>query len=205
MFGDERVGYRGLGAVVGRPKTEYGMEPLALSETREACYKVEKRVDDMNVNGVLASMPFPQLVKHDGFLFHQYKDKKQALTLLRAYNDWHVDEWCAGAPGRFIPCPLVPTWDMDATVAELKRLSKKGVHSVTFHDNPANRGLPSPHKEYWDPFWTATAVRRWAPSSCSVRRLSATRWTTRTPIVSGRMAPRSSGPSSATCRKSRST
>src|SRR5690606_7724577 len=93
----------------------------------------------------------------DGFIFHNYKDKTQALTLLRAYNDWHVDEWCGAAPGRFIPNPLVPTWDMDATVQEVKRLAKKGVHSVTFHDNPANRGLPSPHNEYWEPFWKVCA------------------------------------------------
>jgi predicted TIM-barrel fold metal-dependent hydrolase len=111
----------------------------------------------MNVNGVLASMPFPQVVRHDGYLFHKYKDKKQALTLLKAYNDWHVDEWCGSAPGRFIPCGILPTWDMTATVEELKRLSKKGVHSITLSDNPAARGLPSPHEEYWDPFWKTCA------------------------------------------------
>jgi predicted TIM-barrel fold metal-dependent hydrolase len=157
IFDGERLGNIGLNAVVGRPKSEYGMEPLSLSQMREGCYKVDKRIDDMNVNGVLASMPFPQIVQHDGYVFHKYKDKKQALTLLRAYNDWHVDEWCGAAPGRFIPCPLVPTWDMDETVKEVKRLSRKGVHAVTFHDNPANRGLPSPHNEYWDPFWKVCA------------------------------------------------
>jgi predicted TIM-barrel fold metal-dependent hydrolase len=46
---------------------------------------------------------------------------------------------------------------MNATVEEVKRLSRKGVHSVTFHDNPSNRGLPSAHNEYWDPFWKVCA------------------------------------------------
>ena len=157
LFDGQRSGNVGLNAVVGRPKAEYGMEPVSLNQMREGCYDVGKRIDDMNVNGVLASLPFPTVVGMDGIIFHKYQDKKQALTLLRAYNDWHVDEWCAAAPGRFIPNPLVPTWDMQATVAEVKRLSKKGVHSVCFHDNPANRGLPSPHNEYWEPFWKVCA------------------------------------------------
>ncbi len=157
LYDGHRVGNIGLNAVVGRPKTEYGMEPLSLNQMREGCYDVKKRVDDMNVNGVLASLPFPTIVHFDGYVFHGYKDKRQALTLLRAYNDWHVDEWCAAAPGRFIPNCLVPTWDMSATVEEVKRLVKKGVHSVAMSDNPANRGLPSIHNEYWDPFWKICA------------------------------------------------
>jgi predicted TIM-barrel fold metal-dependent hydrolase len=102
-------------------------------------------------------LPFPTIVAFDGYVFHGFKDKQQALTVLRAYNDWHVDEWCAAAPGRFIPNCLVPTWDMKATVEEVQRLAKKGVHSVTFHDNPSNRGLPSIHNSYWDPFWKVCA------------------------------------------------
>jgi predicted TIM-barrel fold metal-dependent hydrolase len=157
IYDGRRVSNIGLNAVVGRPKTEYGMEPISLKEMREGCYDVQKRVDDMNVNGVLASLPFPTIVQFDGYAFHGFKDKKQALTLLKAYNDWHVDEWCAAAPGRFIPNCLVPAWDMNATVEEVKRLSRKGVQSVTFPDNPSNRGLPSIHNQYWDPFWKVCA------------------------------------------------
>jgi predicted TIM-barrel fold metal-dependent hydrolase len=157
LYDGRRVGNIGLNAVVGRPKTQYGMEPLSLSQMREACYNVNKRVDDMSVNGLLASLSFPTIPQFDGFVFHEFKDKKQARTLLSAYNDWHVDEWCAAAPGRFIPNCLVPTWDMNATVEEARRLAKKGVHSVCFHDNPANRGLPSIHNDYWEPFWKVCA------------------------------------------------
>ena len=49
---------------------------------------------------------------------------------MQAYNDWHVDEWCAAYPGRFIPCAILPTYDMDATIAELKRMADKGCHNV---------------------------------------------------------------------------
>jgi hypothetical protein len=29
---------------------------------------------------------------------------------VRAWNDWMVDEWCATAPGRYIPLMVIPLW-----------------------------------------------------------------------------------------------
>ena len=72
-----------------------------------------------------------------------------------AYNDWHIDEWCAAHPGRFIPCAILPTWNMEATIAELKRVSAKSCHTVSISENPTCQGLPSIHNAYWDPFYKA--------------------------------------------------
>ena len=43
------------------------------------------------------------------------------------------------------------------TVAELKRVSDKGCHSVSISENPAHQGLPSIHNDYWQPFWKAVS------------------------------------------------
>ena len=115
----------GLNAVVGRPLEEYGMEPNSLEEMRKGVYNVDARIDDMNVNGVAASLNFGTCVGFDGGRFHKAPDKKLSLIHLRAYNDWHIDEWCGAYPGRFIPCAILPTWDMDATVEEIRRIAKK--------------------------------------------------------------------------------
>lgn len=156
-FDGRRLGNVGLNAVVGRPKSEYGVEPLSQKQMRKGCYDIAARVGDMNANGILASLNFPTIVGFDGSVFHGYKDKSQALALLRAYNDWHIDEVAGSYPGRFIPNALIPSWDMQATVDEVKRVVKKGVHSINMMDNPANRGLPSIHNEYWDPLWKVCA------------------------------------------------
>lgn len=145
----------GLNAVVGRPLEEYGMEPTHLEQLRKGVYDVHARIDDMNANGIAASLNFGTCVGFDGGKFHQAPDKAMALTHLRAYNDWHVDEWCGAYPGRFIPCGLLPTWDMDATVQEIKRLAAKGVTAVSLNENPTKQGLPSVHNEYWEPMWKA--------------------------------------------------
>jgi len=145
----------GLNAVAGRPKEEYGVEPTAFDEMRPGCYDVHERVKDMSAAGVLGSMNFPSFPGFSGRLFSAISDKELALAVIQAYNDWHVDEWCGAYPDRFIPNPLPVLWDPALAAAEVRRLAAKGVHSVTFTENPATLGYPSYHDPQWDPFWTA--------------------------------------------------
>lgn len=145
----------GLNAVVGRPFEEYGMEPTSLEQLRKGCYDVHARIDDMDVNGIAASLCFGNSIGFDGQTFHKAPDKKLALRHMQAYNDWHHDEWCMAYPGRFIPIGILPTWDIDATVAEIHRLASKGFRTVSMNENPTVQGLPSIHNDYWDPFFKA--------------------------------------------------
>ncbi len=147
----------GLNAVVGRPRHEYGMEPSEFSQMRAGCYDVKARVDDMNVNGLLASMCFPTFPHFAGRVYLDTPDRKMGLMGLQAYNDWHVHDWCGAAPGRLIPVVLLPLWDTTAAVAEIERMSALGVHAVSFPDNPYLLGLPSIHNDYWEPVWKALA------------------------------------------------
>jgi predicted TIM-barrel fold metal-dependent hydrolase len=75
--------------------------------------------------------------------------------MLQAYNDWHIDEWCAAYPGRFIPLGIVPVWDVDLAVAEVKRLAAKGCKAISFLEAPHSQGWPSFISGYWDPMIAA--------------------------------------------------
>ncbi|AYJ85416.1 amidohydrolase (plasmid) [Sphingomonas paeninsulae] len=143
----------GLNAVVGRPRSEYGMEPTRFEQLRPGCFDPKARVDDMNVNGILSSLNFPTMPSFAGGTFLAVPEKDEALLAIRAWNDWHVLEWCGSAPGRFIPMIILPLWDINETLTEMRRMSKLGVHAISFPDNPALVGLPSLHNEYWEPFW----------------------------------------------------
>ena len=152
-FEGNKVSNIGLNAVVGRPREEYGCEPTSFDHMRPATYDVHKRIDDMNVNGLCGSLNFGTFVGFDGAFFLQTKDKTNALRCLQAYNDWHIDEWCAAYPGRFIPMAIIPLWDIAAAVEEVKRVKKKGCNAIAFSDNPAAKALPSIHNAYWEPLW----------------------------------------------------
>jgi predicted TIM-barrel fold metal-dependent hydrolase len=153
-FGPITMETAALNAVAGRPKSEYGMEPQSLDEVRPGCYDHNERVKDMNAGGVLASMNFPSFPTFTArTLFSD--DLELSNALVRAYNDWHIDEWCAAHPGRFIPMAVPLIWDVEETANEVRRCAEKGCHSLSFTENPAALGYPSFHSDYWDPVWQA--------------------------------------------------
>jgi predicted TIM-barrel fold metal-dependent hydrolase len=155
VFGDQTIPNIGLNAVAGRPKEEYGVEPTSFDEMRPGCFDIAERVKDMNAGGVLGSMCFPSFPSFSGRVFGATGDKELGLSVLQAYNDWHIDEWCGSAPGRFIPMAITPLWDAELCAAEVRRVVAKGCHSITFTENPATLGLDSFHNPSWDPVWEA--------------------------------------------------
>ena len=145
----------GLNAVAGKPPEEYGIEPTSFAEMRSGCYDLDDRIADMDANGVLGSMCFPSFPQFCGQLFGRTEDKDLAIAMVRAYNDWHVDEWCGRHPGRFIPLAIPPIWSPELMADEVRRMAAKGCRAVTFSENPEKLGWPSYHSSYWDPFWQA--------------------------------------------------
>jgi tryptophan-rich sensory protein len=155
MFEGSALPNVGLNAVAGRVPEEYGLDPLAFSEMRPGCYDIHERIRDMNVNGVLGSLNFPSLAGFAGQLFSTCPDKDISLELLRAYNDWHVEDWCGAYPGRMIPLAVPPIWDSQLMADEVRRMAGKGCLAVTFSENPEKLGWPSWHSDHWDPFLDA--------------------------------------------------
>jgi predicted TIM-barrel fold metal-dependent hydrolase len=153
-FGGRRIENSALNAIAGRPKEEFGLEPQGLDEIRPGCYDVHERVKDMSAGGVLSSMNFPSFPGFAARLFAT-DDIDFSMALVRAYNDWHIDEWCGAYPGRFIPMALPMIWDAQLCADEVRRVSNKGCHSLTFTENPAALGYPSFHSDFWDPLWQA--------------------------------------------------
>jgi predicted TIM-barrel fold metal-dependent hydrolase len=157
VFDGQIVSGGGLNAVAGRVREEYGMEPSCLEEMRDGAWDIRSRIDDMNVNGILASLNFPSIPTFDGSMFKALPHQDVALILMRAYNDWHIDEWCGSFPGRNIPMAIIPYWNLPAAVEEIRRVAAKGCHAITMSDNPSLKGCPSIHDPHWEPLWKVCA------------------------------------------------
>jgi predicted TIM-barrel fold metal-dependent hydrolase len=147
----------GFNAVVGRPVNEYSFEPARFDEMRRGAWDIGERVKDMDLNGVYASLCFPSFLP--GFCGHRLQlttgDQELALATVRAWNDWHLEEWAGTRPDRIIPCQL--PWLLDPSLAaeELRRNAARGFKAVTFSEAPHLLGLPSLHTGYWDPLMAA--------------------------------------------------
>ena len=146
----------GLNAVAGRVSTEWGMDPGNFGEVRAGTYDVHERVRDMNINGVLGSMCFSSWPGLGGQYFLQSGDTELAACMIRAYNDWHIEEWAGAAPGRFIPLALSGFMlGAEWMAGEIRRVAEKGCHAISFHSEVHRFGMPDHHGDEWDPAWQA--------------------------------------------------
>ena len=145
----------GLNAVAGKDPKDFGMDPVRFDEMLPGCYDITKRVEDMNTDGVHVQLCFPSFPGFAGSTFFGMQEKELATLCVQAWNDFIIDEWCAGAPGRMIPMVLVPFWDVEASVREVERTAAKGAKAISFTESPHNIGLPSFHTDHWDPLLAA--------------------------------------------------
>jgi predicted TIM-barrel fold metal-dependent hydrolase len=144
----------GLNAVAGKKPQDYGMEPIRFSDMIPGCFDVHARVVDMDVDGVQSALCFPSFPRFSGTVFLEGEDKELALSV-KAWNDFHLDEWAAAYPDRFIPMIILPLWDPEAAAAEIRRCAAKGAKAITFPENTVGLGLPSFYTDHWDPVFRA--------------------------------------------------
>ncbi len=144
-------------SAVGVPRDQVTMSGITFDDMRPGSFEQKSRLEDMDVNHIEASLCFPTFPRFCGQTFTEAKDKELALLCVQAYNDWMVDEWCAGTNGRLIPLIIVPLWDANLAADEVRRNAARGVRAVCFSEIPAYLGLPSIHDpdNYWDPFFAA--------------------------------------------------
>lgn len=139
-------------AAVGFSLDAMPWRPMRYDAIREGCYDPKARLADMDVDGIEASICFPNFFpRFAGQVFLDAKDKDLALLCVEAYNDFILDEWCAGSNGRLVPLGILPLWDVGLCVAEVDRVARRGMRAFTFPEAPARLGLPSIPSTGWDP------------------------------------------------------
>jgi predicted TIM-barrel fold metal-dependent hydrolase len=165
----------GLNAVVGRARDSWSMDPSRFDEMRPGCFDIEARIADMDLNGVWASLCFPSLVAgFCGSVFMRSDDKELGLACLRAWNDWHLEEWAGTHRERIIPLQLPWLADVELAAEDIRRNADRGFKAVSFPEFPAQLGLPSVFTDHWDPLLAAceetdtvicmhTGASAWAP------------------------------------------
>lgn len=147
----------GFNAVVGRPVSEYGFEPARFDEMRRGSWDIHHRIADMDLNGVYASLNFPSFLPGFGGQRLQLvtKDAELAEATVRAWNDWHFEEWHGLYPDRIIPCQIPYYLDPEVGAKMVYENAERGFHAITFSENPANLGFASIHSGHWDPIMRA--------------------------------------------------
>lgn len=90
-------------AAVGFQRDDLDETQMTYDDARPGCYLRPERLADMDVNGIEASLCFPNYSRFAGQHFLDVEDRELGLACVRAYNYWMVEEWCEGSGGRLIP------------------------------------------------------------------------------------------------------
>jgi predicted TIM-barrel fold metal-dependent hydrolase len=84
-------------------------------------------------------------------------DDEAATEMLRIYNEWLAD-FCRTHPERYAGLACIPGHDLDAAVAEVRRVAKEGV--LRGLDIPLRHGMTPLWDPWWEPLWQAAAEVR---------------------------------------------
>ena len=146
-----------LDTAVGFDRDDITLKGITYDTMRPGSYLIKDRLEDMDINGIEASLCFPTFPRFCGQTFTEASDKDLATLCVQAYNDWMIEDWCGNSGGRLLPLTIVQLWDPMAAAKEVRRNADRGCHAVCFSEIPANLGLPSIHDEngYWMPFFEA--------------------------------------------------
>lgn len=147
----------GFNAVVGRPVDEWGFEPARFEDMRRGAWDIHERVKDLDLSGIYASLCFPSFLPGFGGQRLQLstKDPELALAAVRAWNDWHIEDWAGPYPDRIIPCQIPYMLDPEIGAQEVYKNAERGFKAMTFTEGPHALGLPSLHTGHWDPIMRA--------------------------------------------------
>ena len=82
----------------------------------------------------------------------QHRHDEVYKAVIRGYNDWLGEEYCAVAPDRLIGMGVMPITNVDDAIAEMKHCKKLGLKGVLLGALPNAKGYPTPED---DQFWAA--------------------------------------------------
>jgi predicted TIM-barrel fold metal-dependent hydrolase len=123
--------------------------PPTLEEADPACYDAKARLAHMDANGIYAQVLYPNVIAFEGHAFMALKDERLKLACVRTYNDYQA-EFAGIAPNRFVTQAVLPFWDREASLEELRRCQSMGHRGVLWAATLEKHGLPDFSDQHWD-------------------------------------------------------
>ena len=130
--------------------------PPRLEDSDPGAWNPAERLKRMDEYGIYAQVLYPNIIGFDTYTFMSLEDQEFALACVQAYNDFLTD-FASEDPNRLVPISMLPFWDLDASVAEIKRCAEAGHRGVLFANQYENAGLPGFTEKHWDPILQAAA------------------------------------------------
>jgi len=117
-----------------------------------------QRLREQDQDGIDAEVLYPPVFISR--FIENIADREAYVAMVRAYNDFLVEDYCSVAPDRLLGNAIIPSSGLEDAIAELKRVKEMGANAVYLSSFPAGSGEPSPED---DMFWHAALGVRGNP------------------------------------------
>jgi uncharacterized protein len=118
----------------------------------EGAYNPEVRLRIMDECGIHAQVIFPNSLGLGGQSLSSVGDPVVRQLCVEIYND-AAAELQENSGNRLLPMPILPAWDVEASVRETERVAGMGLRGVNMTSDPQDLGSPDLANRAWDPLW----------------------------------------------------
>ena len=126
---------------------------FSMDDVHPGCHDIQARMKVMDEANIFAQIVYPNVLGFGGQNGWAAEEKLR-LAATEIYNDAMADMQRESG-GRIYPMALLPWWNLERSVAEIRRVHAMGLRGININSDPQNHGLPDLGDRYWDPMWEA--------------------------------------------------
>ncbi len=118
-----------------------------------AAYEIQPRLKMMDRLGIYAQIVYPNAIGFSSNKFMRIEDPEVRNLCITVYND-AMAEFQRESDDRIFPQAILPFWDMDVMLAEMRRAKEElKLTGFCVTDRPDSFDIPDLGDSHWDPFW----------------------------------------------------
>lgn len=140
------IEYSGTNLFAGKAYDEFSPVGLDFDNSCGAG-SPEQRLKEQDADGIDAELLFASEARNTAI-----KNKDAFLAIVRAFNDYFIEDFCSVAPHRLIGAAVLPNIGVEEDIAELEHCAKQGFKVARLHTYPSGKRFPTPED---DRFWAA--------------------------------------------------
>lgn len=159
VFDGAVVGPAGSSAIIDRHGTKHlglSFAGMSYDDIQPAAFDIHARVTLMDELGIWAQIIYPNTFGFGGQKFIDQNDETLRLLTAQIFNDASA-EMQAATDNRLFGMVILPWWDLEASIAEVRRCHAMGMRGVNCGTGPHLIGLPDLGQPHWDPLWDTCA------------------------------------------------
>jgi predicted TIM-barrel fold metal-dependent hydrolase len=111
------------------------------------CGSAEQRLREQDQDGIDAEIIFALGIRNRAI-----RDKTAFIAIIRGFNDYMVEEYCAIDPDRLIGMAVLPNIGAEDDIAEMERCKRLGFKAAWLSTYPSGKSYPTVED---DRFWAA--------------------------------------------------